>query len=475
MSTKPSDSAAVRTVSLPSERCILQIVVGVLVFFLANRAAMERELPHLASLLRLFEFGLVGAVSGLGFLRARPGRVESATLVLMASAVGSYLLGNAYVDGGPPVMAIATFLGYLPLVFVRGLLISPRFILRAMTVSAVPGVLLGFRQSLIGFTDTETSALLAANATYIVDGSYRLMGSFGTGQEFSVWLSIIIVLLFSDTLVSAEARQSTDSTLAAFLARPVLVGAAVLELIALQRTGILIAVVGCLWAVIKTGSGLSIAALARRIAALITGSALALCLGFLFAPGRASTAVLRLARGSETSSIAGRAASSWTIAAGRISEWPALGGGPASATAASFVYQDHLSVGPLVTDNMTLHISTQTGLLGLFAFLLYSAAIWTTASKHKTMQVHAHSLMVGLAVGGVAASVLGLVTVVGFAALFLGCASRPLEFLGSPSTAPRPREPRWPEAPLPIAGSRSPRDSINAIADSKSDTNKRMQ
>ena len=121
------------------------------------------------------------------------------------------------------------------------------------------------------------------------------------------------------------------------------------------------------------------AAIGLKVKVLGLGSATLFTIlmgALLSSPERASTGIERLLKGSETSTISGRATSLWSDALERGDPPGRLfGGGPGSATAASFVYRDTLTVEPLVTDNLLLHLATQTGLVGVAASRLLVVAV----------------------------------------------------------------------------------------------------
>lgn len=383
------------------------LVLGV-VLVLLNRTGLERVVPGASTLLRLIEFGLIIAVSGLGIARRPTGQVQCGVLLFVLANISAYLYGAAYLDGGPPAFAIATSVGYLPLFAASGLALPDRWLTAVVGWASVPGLLLGARQAVFGLSPVELEAVTGARATYLVDGHIRLPGAFGTGQEFSVWLAVLVIMSLGQMLTRPERRARLGFGVLGSVA-------AVLLVLALQRTGIIIAAVGGAGTIFftyrKAAIGLKVKVLGLGSATLFT----VLMGALLSSPERASTGLERLIKGSETSTLGGRATSLWSDAFDRVTAWPLFGGGPGSATAASFVYRDSLLVRPLVTDNLALHVATQTGIIGVAAFAFLLVSVGREAGPRPWIR----GLLFGLAAGGIAASLLGLIGVMGLIALLM--------------------------------------------------------
>lgn len=395
----------------------LDLALVFLVFFiLINGAWISREGLLTEGAVNKLELGAVGSLVVWGSRRIRLDKVAIAFVVYTSIAIMSFAVGNAYSDPRITPWVLLAFIGYQPLILLNGLYVSPAEVARLTVLSSVPGIILGYRQTLFGLTSEELTSLSLKQATYIVGDFFRAPGTFGSGQEFAAWTAILTILCLTmtidDSRSSAERRTFWS----------VLALSAVLELLILQRTGVILASTGCAYVGLSTANWrvgrvtLRLSQLVMFIAA-ITGAAL------LFAHARATEAISRLVHGSSTSTIGGRVSTVWAEAAERIWKWPMLGGGPGSSAASSFVYSDHLSVEPLAPDNMALHVATQVGLLGLGAYLVLGVVLWREArrlSRPNSLFVRATTL--GMVMGGVGASILGLANAVGCLGLMIGVA-----------------------------------------------------
>lgn len=394
---------------LDSFRKSYRAVTGLLAFVLFTRAGLERELPFSEAALQTLEFSLVLGLTTVGLLRVI---LRSAPVVTFAIFVGIGIVSGA-LSAAPSEFAtigLQFYVGYLMLFVVGWRCGDAKWMARTLVIASGPSIALGLRQAFSGHTASEIAAQTSADASFLVGEELRLIGGFGTGQEFG--LAVALVVALAAALSIDETKASRRIAWGA-----VATGASFVEILALQRVGLLF-IAGSLISIAVARPEARRQMLLWSAAGALVVAALVGTVGLL-ASDRTATGVARLESlfsFQEDASYQARLTEVWPAAIDRVVDAPVVGLGPGTAGSPSFEEDAGFPGEPLITDNILLGVAAQTGVLGLLSFVIFVAALWRSALD----RTYGRAVLSGLAAAGTVGAILGLIGVVGLCTLAIG-------------------------------------------------------
>lgn len=249
--------------------------------------------------------------------------------------------------------------------------------LRSRSMMILVGLVLvqslwALRQSLIGFTPSETVSYHNGPSTFSVGGILRSTGLFTINQEFGMFAGTLIPAIVVFFMMSRNRRGVYFAVLA------ILMVALILHL---GRTPLVGAVSASFVAIIAYAPFRSILV---RVLAGVGGLLLIIGIAFVWLSGsddaRAQDAFARIATFASTGtdiSVVARTDIVWANSLSLIENNPfGLGVGSAGPTSATLPWL--APAGPMITDQGYLMIGVQLGWVGIAAFvwLLISMTIW---------------------------------------------------------------------------------------------------
>jgi hypothetical protein len=252
-----------------------------------------------------------------------------------------------------------------------------RAVLGTIIIVVVLNVVFALRQAVFGLTPGEIAAAVAGESTYKVGSDIRLMGTFGTNQDFAVFTACLAPALLLLALKMEGKKKHWMLVLVALVYLSIF--------LSLTRTALIAGILAGILTLLIWERG-SLTTRILRTAALITGAAaIAVLLVSQLNIPRVQSALLRFGTlfdlSDDKSFVARRGSTlprSWEAFTTNPFGWGSGAAGPISQQFPSVA-----PLGPLVTDNGYLMIAIQLGLIGVAAFItLLTALVIKLGGRH---------------------------------------------------------------------------------------------
>lgn len=398
-----------------------QLAVIYFVILCFNHGLFERYLDgYISGIMRSTQNGVYLALLVAAFLRVR-GRFPSGSKILAAIVIGilvsTVITSSSLTFAGMGIRL--TGLYFLSPVVGRPLAGFQSWLVRVVAISSVPTLALGLRQALGGLWASETFQISTAKATYQVGEQIRLLGAASSGQEFSYSL----VLLTAVGSVMVVKREHGRKYWVPFLV--VVIG---LQFLSLQRSALVaslaVGLATYVWYI--PGRRLHTAIMAVLMLPVVG----MFCITALSIAGERSDAAvaraLSIVTFSSDSAVSERLDEVWPEVISYIGARPAFGWGPGSAGSPSVDRVEDAPLGPLITDNMYLHLAVQYGVLTAALVIVWILALIRAACTQHTDEVAARVGavgLVGLLVAGTVGSYISILDVTAPILIMAGTAS----------------------------------------------------